>query len=741
VLESTSLCQKPSSLVALDETMTGTYNFIVAIHFAMQAALVEAGVSFHQTQRTGRLLCRLKLPLGMYMFIQKRLKQKPLISHLIPAKPENRSKNWGIATLTGRVRREQIQQLSSHNPGQDDDDAGKAASQLLALAVASISLAGVGVLGYPLLSWCSLLGVLYISRFAFVDSIKVLKKDGKVDVDMLSTITRVMLIATGNFFFAAWGILNYAFNRKLLTTIKSDSKKSLIDVFRQRPRSVWVLTGGIEIEIPFENLKRGDIVVVDAGGVVPVDGIITQGTASIDQRVLTGESQPVEKEIGDQVLALTAVLAGRICILVEKTGEETTAAQIAHIYNQTADVKLDMQLQVEHMSNRTITPTLLLSGLCLPILGSTQAIGILAGHFKYKGTIVSSVAILNILNLVSKKGILVKDGRTFELLTQVDTVVFDKTGTLTQEEPTVGYVYNCDGYCPDEVLLYAATAEIKQTHPIAKAILKEAARKAIDIPEIDEAEYAIGFGIKVNVNSRCICVGSGRFMEMEKLVIPTNLLQIQANSHNRGYSLVFVAINDRVIGAIELWPTLRMGAKTIVKALKKHGIQQTYVISGDHETPTKKLAQDLGIDHYFAEALPERKAELIGQLQREGKRVCYVGDGINDAIALKKATVSISLSGATTVAIDTAQIILMDENLDHLCYLFDLSRQLDTNIKRTFALVLGSSIVTMGGALFLHFGLATAYILPQLGLMAGVANSMWPLLQHRLDVVNNGQDK
>ncbi|MEM7128387.1 MAG: heavy metal translocating P-type ATPase [Chloroflexota bacterium] len=677
---------------------------------------------------------------GYVDMITKRCsKQRPLISYLIPKKYETRSAKWAITTLVANVRREQIQQISSHNQEQEDNDAGKTATQILALSVVSMSLAGVGALGYPLLSWCSLLGVLYISRYAFVDSLNVLMKERKVDVDMLSTITRVMLIATGNFFFAAWGILNYAFNRKLLTVIKSDSKKSLIDVFRQRPRSVWVLTDGLEIEIPFENLKSGDIVVVDAGGVVPVDGFITEGAASIDQHVLTGESQPVEKEIGDQVLALTVVLAGRICVRVEKTGEETTAAQIAHIYNQTADIKLDMQLKVETMSNRTITPTLILSGLCLPILGSTQAIGILAGHFKYKGTIVSSVAILNILNLVSKKGILVKDGRTFELLNQVDTVVFDKTGTLTREEPYVGFIYTCDGYSEDEVLSHAATAEIKQTHPIAKAILKEADRKAINIPEIDEAEYAVGFGIKVEVDSRCIYVGSGRFMEMEKLAIPANLLQTQTNSHNQGYSLVFVAINDQVVGAIELHPTLRTGAETIVKALKKHGIQQTYIISGDHETPTKKLAQEIGIDHYFAEALPERKAELIERLQREGKKVCYVGDGINDAIALKKATVSISLSGATTVAIDTAQVILMDENLNHLCYLFDISKQLDTNIKRTFALVLGSSIVTMGGALFLHFGLATAYILPQLGLLAGIANSMWPLLQHRHDVANKKQ--
>jgi len=189
-----------------------------------------------------------------------------------------------------------------------------------------------------------------------------------------------------------------------------------------------------------------------------------------------------------------------------------------------------------------------------------------------------------------------------------------------------------------------------------------------------------------------------------------------------------VALDNEVIGAVELHATVRPEAEVVIQGLRQRNIKSIYIISGDHQAPTKKLAEKLGIDHYFAETLPKQKAIIIDQLQQEGKSVCYIGDGINDAIALKTAQVSISLSGASTVAIDTAQVILMDQSLRQLCPLFDIARQFQANMRRTFGIVFIPHAAALIGTLFFHFGFLSVFVLRNIGIFSGVAYAMRPLL-------------
>lgn len=192
-----------------------------------------------------------------------------------------------------------------------------------------------------------------------------------------------------------------------------------------------------------------------------------------------------------------------------------------------------------------------------------------------------------------------------------------------------------------------------------------------------------------------------------------------------------MAINDEVGGAIEPQPTVRPEAKATIQALReRYGISVIAIISGDHEAPTKKLANSLGVDQYFAEVLPEEKANIIGQLQEEGRSVCYVGDGINDAIALKAANVSVSLRGASTVATDTAQVILMSQKLDQLGDLFELTREFEANMKGIFATTITPALMAIGGVLFLHLGVTYVIVINQLGLVGGISYALWPLLRN-----------
>ncbi|EDN69967.1 cation-transporting ATPase [Beggiatoa sp. PS] len=401
---------------------------------------------------------------------------------------------------------------------------------------------------------------------------------------------------------------------------------------------MWVLKDQVEMEMPIEAIHVNDIVVINTGEAVPIDGIITEGVAMVDQHALTGESQPSEKGVDDRVFAYTSVVSGRICIKVEKTGKNTTISKIDDILNQTVDFKSTAQLKAEKWSDKIATPMLGIGVFALPILGAINTSAILNTTFGDRLRIVAPVGILNHINLAFHQGILIKDGRAMESLSQVDTVLFDKTGTLTEEEPQVGKIILCSGdYKENDLLMYTAAAEGKLTHPIAKALFNRAKELNLNLPNIEDSQYQIGLGITVSMEDKTIKVGSHRFMTMAGIAIPEKIEKAMLDSHGNGHSLIIVAINNEIKGAIEIQPSVRFEVKQIISGLRQRGIKYIAIVSGDHKQPTQKLAKSLGMDNYFYDILPEKKAQIVEQLQKEGKVVCFVGDGINDAIAIKKS--------------------------------------------------------------------------------------------------------
>ncbi|MDM8561157.1 heavy metal translocating P-type ATPase [Candidatus Parabeggiatoa sp. HSG14] len=605
----------------------------------------------------------------------------------------------------------------------------KSAERDFIVSSASLGLTTVGALVYPPLIIASIAGMVYLTIPIWQKGYHSLFKKRQIDIAVIDSIALPGIFLTGHFFIAAIAFWLYALSQKLLLKTEDQSVKSLINIFGEQPNFVWILKDNIEIEIPFDALKVGDIIVVNAGEAIPIDGMIANGVASIDQHTLTGESQPVEKGIGDKVFASTIMLSGKINIQVKQTGEDTVAAKIGEILISTIDFKTSIQSRGQEIADKSALPTLILSGLAIPVAGHTGALAVLGSCLGDNVRITSPISVLNFLKIASEQSILIKDGRALELLSKVDTVVFDKTGTLTQEQPHVGKIYTLQERKENELLRYAAAAEYKQAHPIAKAIIQAANERELNLPDIDNAKYDVGYGIKVNIENQLIQVGSIRFMEMENIAIPYEIKQIISDCHDSGHSLVMIAIDNQLAGAIELHATIRPEAKSIIKDLHQRNIS-TYIISGDHEKPTQRLAKELGIDNYFAETLPENKATLIQQLIDAGKVVCFVGDGINDSIALKKAHVSISLKGASTIATDTAQIILMDESLKHLCQVFDLANHLDKNLNTGLITTIVPGLITIGSVFLIHMGIIGSIVVFNAGLLAGVTNSMWPLVEH-----------
>jgi len=608
----------------------------------------------------------------------------------------------------------------------------KEANRNIVLSTGAMGLALLGSV-YPTLHILAVGAIIYLLRDMFYFIWRDFKKGHFLSVYLLGAIMFIGMIATGHLVLAAFSGVLGGFFMKIIKKAEDSSEKQLINVFSGHPPRVWIEKDGVEIQVDFNTLQKGDLVIVNAGEIIPVDGVIHSGLANIDQHILTGESQPVELDVGDKVFASTLLLSGRIAILVKTTGEETVAAGIGRVLNNTQNYKENLIARGQKISDSFIPVEVGITAVTLAVLGPTSALAVMWSSLGVNMAILGPLSVLNYLQILSRHGILIKDGRVLESLRQVDTVVFDKTGTLTLEQPTVGKIHSLGAYDENTVLSYAAAAEYRQPHPIAKAIVDKATSKNLELPNLDAASYEVGYGIKVTIDGQLIRVGSARFMTNEGIELPKVTQDIQTKAETEGFSLIYVAINQQLGGILEMHPSIRPEAFAIIKHLKKRGMK-LYIISGDHEHPTKRMADTLGIDHYFAEVLPENKANLVKQLCEEGRFVCFIGDGINDAIALKSAQVSISLKGASTAATDTAQIIFMDGTLNHLEQLFHLADEFENTMHTNFISTIVPGVICIGGVYFLHFGIAMGMGLYYVGSAVGLSNTLWPLVKHQKNI-------
>jgi len=374
----------------------------------------------------------------------------------------------------------------------------------------------------------------------------------------------------------------------------------------------------------------------------------------------------------------------------------------------------------------------LLGAVSLPVVGPVGSVAIISSSYGYNLRMVSPMITLNYLSIAAQEGLLIKDGRALEKISKVDTVVFDKTGTLTISLPhfeKIHFVNQCT-FSENELLTLAAAAEHRQSHPIAIAILSEARKRQLILPKANHTKIELGYGISTHLNRRQVHLGSARFMEMSNIYVSEVMNDLAEEMQERGHSMVYLAIDGMLEGIIELRPAIRPESKEVIQYLQNKGIE-CIIISGDHTLPTRRLAQELGITTYYSEVMPAEKANLVSLLQRQNRTVCFIGDGINDSIALKRADVSISLNGATTIATDTAQIILMDESLHHIPLLFELGKEFDKTMKRNFYQAVAISSITIGGIFVFNFGIITSILANQISLWLGMGRAISPVLAYQ----------
>jgi len=618
----------------------------------------------------------------------------------------------------------------------------------LLTASTSTALALGGLLFFPSLKLLSVPGLLAGSIPVYKNAYKRMKDEGQISNDFLASLIQTVLIANGNLVLGNLTPLAYFSSRKFSLMSQRRFENTLVSVLSTyQSLSVRVVVPSmdeasderladlVECQKPLESLVKDEITVIYAGEMIPVDGTIIQGVGAIDERVLTGESQPVEKGAGTTVFASTLLLSGKLYVQVQSSGQETMIGQVEQILNQTFHHTSARALWAQTFTDALAMPTLVASGITMPFLGVTGALAIINSNPLYRLIIAGNTSLVNFLNITSQESILVKDGRVLEALEEVDTFVFDKTGTLTENQPYVSQIYVFDEHDEQEILFYAAMAEQRQAHPIALAILEAATAQKIHYPDIDTLEYKLGLGLILIWNGQRIYVGSPRFIVTEGIAISADTEEFISNSRIRGVSLVMVAVDHRLIGAIELQTSARPEAAALIAKLRAYPqVKSVLIVSGDHASPTQRLANEIGIEEYYAEVFPEDKAKLIKELQEKGHIVCFVGDGINDSIALKQADVSISLRGASPLATSTAQVVLLDDDLNRVESLLNLSHHFEKNQQLSMALVLGSSGLCLGGVLFLKVKLAQAILITTGGFCVALGVSFGPWLKYRKEI-------
>ena len=444
----------------------------------------------------------------------------------------------------------------------------------------------------------------------------------------------------------------------------SDALRALFDLV---PPKATVLRDGEEVEIPSSEVRMDDTVILRPGDKVPVDGEVTEGETSIDEALVTGESVPVTKRAGDAVIAGSINRSGSVHFRATAVGADTTLAQIVDLVQKAQSSKAPGQRLADSAAEYLVILAVgsgIITFLAWYFLGGAAAIT--AMTFAISAVVIACPDALGLATptavavgtgIGARHNILIKDAATLENVSRIDTVVLDKTGTLTEGEPSLTDVVPEAGMSEDNLLRFVAPAEKNSEHPLAEAIVAGARQRGIEVEEATKFEAIAGHGIRAEVDGKTILVGNLKLMD-ESGVDVFSLEEKAAELAEAGKTPMFVAVAGKPAGLVAVADKIKPSAKDTLRRLKAMGIEAV-MISGDNRRTAEAVARELGIERVFSEVLPADKARYVQQLQREGKRVAMVGDGVNDAPALAQADIGIAIGAGTDVAIETAKVVLM----------------------------------------------------------------------------------
>ena len=486
-------------------------------------------------------------------------------------------------------------------------------------------------------------------------------------------------------------------------------KKSVGDLARSMSLNVgkvWLKKDGQEILVPSEKIVPGDEVVVHMGNLVPFDGEVSDGEGMVNQASLTGESVPVRRTLGSVVYAGTVLEEGELTILVKQTGGSSRYEKITAMIEESEKLKSGLESKAEHLADRLVPYSL--GGTALTYLltrNATKALSILMVDFSCALKLAMPISVLSAIREANQHKITVKGGKFLEAVADADTIVFDKTGTLTKAQPTVAEVVSfSETKSPDELLRIAACLEEHFPHSMAKAVVDAAKEKHLDHEEMhSKVEYIVAHGISTTIEGKKAVIGSYHFVfEDENSVIPEGMEE-KFRHLPAEYSHLYLAIEGVLAAVICIEDPLRPEAAEIVRQLKKAGLKKIVMMTGDSDRTAKAIAKKVGVDEYYAEVLPEDKANFVEKEKAEGRKVIMIGDGINDSPALSAADVGIAISEGAEIAREIADITVAADDLAEILVLRMLSNRLMKRIHKNYRFIVtfnaGLILLGVGGIL------------------------------------------
>ncbi len=526
--------------------------------------------------------------------------------------------------------------------------------------------------------------------------------------------------------------------RYVETKARGRASSAIQKLLSLEARTARVKRDGEEVEVPIEEVEVGDVMVVRPGEKIPADGRVVSGRSSVDESLATGESMPVEKDEGDEVIGSTVNREGVLEVRATGVGEDTFLAHVVRMVEEAQATKVPVQEFADRVTAVFVPSILALAAATFlawlvfpdtfrgvaewasafvpwvdPTLGSLSlavfaAVAVLVIACPCALGLATPTALMVGTGLGAENGVLFRSGEAIQTLREVDTVVLDKTGTLTRGEPGVTDVVTAGGRGEEDLLRIAAAAERGSEHPLGRAVVERARELDLELPEARDFTSVTGRGVRARIDGREVRVGSPRFMEEEGL--DTSRLDDDLHRlEDEAKTAVFVAVDDQVAGVVGVADQLKDDSREAVAALRKLGLE-TAMVTGDNERTARAIADRVGIDRVLAEVMPDRKVEEVRRLQEEGRRVAMVGDGINDAPALKQADVGIAIGTGTDIAIESADVTLVRGDLTAVVRALDLSRATFRKIRQNLFWAYAYNVVAIPVAVLglLHPAIAEA---------------------------------
>ncbi len=550
-------------------------------------------------------------------------------------------------------------------------------------------------LASPLLALCSTpilpaslkLPVSFLASYQnILKGLSHIAKDG-ISSEVLESLAIMISLYRKDYFAANTTNFLLELSEHIEDSIARKSDSMLQSLLTPDIKEVWIEKDGVESKIAFNTLKTGDIVIVNAGDTIPIDGTVISGEALVDESSMSGEAVPVKKSRGDRAVSGTILKEGRLRIWAEQVGEQSATYKIASLIKNSLSSKSNAQINASGLADKLVPVTLGLAGFTYL---ATRDLGRVAAVFQADYScalkLATPVAFKSAMYQAGKEGALIKGANIMEKIAAADTVVFDKTGTLSSGKLLVRDIFSLDEKWSEEAILsLAASIEEHYFHPIAEAVVS-AAKSCTDCRHFShsEVEFIVAHGVSALVDNKKVVIGSRHFLEEDEKIEFGISNEIIENQLKKGRTLLYIGYDGKLLGIISMVDEVRSNSKSTIERLKKLGIKEVIMLTGDHELKAKETADLLGLDGYYSELLPEDKLNIIKKLKNEGKRVIFVGDGINDAPSLAESDVGIAMQRGADVARVTADVVLLIDDISVVANIKELADKTISKVSQNF---------------------------------------------------------